>query len=36
MMQGVDGELKWVVFVGRLGNKKLYQADHQWLFGKLK
>jgi hypothetical protein len=34
MMQGVNGRLRWVDYVGRFGNKKLYQADHEWVFGK--
>ncbi len=32
-LPGVDGRWKMVTYVGRLGTKKLYQADHQWVFG---
>lgn len=34
MMYGVNGRLKWVDYVGMMGKKKLYQADHEWLYGR--
>ena len=33
MMRGVNGQLKCIDYVGRIGNKKLYQVDHEWLYG---
>ncbi len=33
-LPGVDGIWKMVTYVGLLGTKKLYQADHQWVYGK--
>ena len=34
MMRGINGQLNWINYVGRIGNKKLYQVDHEWLYGK--
>ena len=33
IMCDVNGEFKWVTFLGRLGDKKLYQVDYDWLYG---
>ena len=33
MMRGINGRLNWIDYVGRIGNKKLYQVDHEWLYG---
>lgn len=33
IMAGVNGALKWVMYVGKYGDKKLYQVEHEWLFG---
>jgi hypothetical protein len=34
VLRGVNGQLKWVTYVGTMNNQKLYQVDHDWLFGK--
>ena len=33
-MRGINGRLNWINYVGSIGNKKLYQVDHEWLYGK--
>ena len=33
MMRGINGRLNWVFYVGTIGNKKVYQVDHEWLYG---
>ncbi len=35
IMRDIDGRLSWIIHVGRLENKKLYQVDHEWLYGQL-
>jgi hypothetical protein len=35
IMPGINGQLHWVIYVGRLGEKKLYQVEHSWLYGML-
>jgi hypothetical protein len=35
IMRGINGDLRWVTYVGHLGKKKLYQVDHDWLYGEL-
>ncbi len=33
-LPGVNGIWKMITYVGVLGTRKMYQADHDWVFGK--
>jgi hypothetical protein len=34
IMRGVSGKLEWIIHVGDIEGKRLYQSSHFWLYGK--